>query len=419
MRLGFIGHTLIVATLAIGCGTTPDGDDDSADSTSDADSALTDSAALPHFQVVFQVPKADGTGDSTIDDEIIKLFGQADVHSTIRVGMYQWTHTAPATALVNAYKRGVHVQVVLDEQANFVTPPVARLANDADADDSDLDPEGDDTTTVTPTANHLNPAIEILKHGLPSTSITFCTRGSGSCQGNGIDHNKIYMFSKLSDGSTDVVVQASANLSTYHLHNNLVISRGDKKLYDDYITYFDALKRQHENLDYDKDFDGNHTIAYMFPRETDTIVNILGNVRCTSSSTIRITMAFWTDDRMDIVRSLHDLVGKGCDVRVNMRKAGTNSSANVIADLKRDGIKVGNYPSNNGVNIHSKYLLIDSEYETVNGKSHRKLVWTGSHNYTNGALHDNDEVLLRVDNADVFAAFTANWNEIHEQIVNF
>jgi phosphatidylserine/phosphatidylglycerophosphate/cardiolipin synthase-like enzyme len=43
-------------------------------------------------------------------------------------------------------------------------------------------------------------------------------------------------------------------------------------------------------------------------------------------------------------------------------------------------------------------------------------VWTGSHNYTGGALRNNDEALLRVDDATVFNAFVHNWNVIRAQI---
>ncbi|HEY1551072.1 MAG TPA: phospholipase D-like domain-containing protein [Kofleriaceae bacterium] len=391
--------------MALGCGVSApdDGDDDG--------SAVTDvspAAALPHFQAFFAVPKADGTGDSALEDKVISLMNDAVAGSKIRIGMYQWSHTAPAEALVAASKRGVDVHVVIDEEANETTPSAAV---------EDIDDLDDDTTASPAAKLAFDSAIDVLRAGLPSGSITYCTRDNGSCQGNGINHNKIYMFSKLSDGSEDVVVQSSANLTTFHLHNNLVISRGDKALYDGYVTYFDALEAKKENLDYYRHFDGDHTIAYMFPRaEGDTITSILDNVHCTKSSIVRITMAFWDDYRIGIVGGLKDLVKAGCDVRVNMRKAGTNVSATVISELKAAGVKVGEYPSEHGTNIHSKYLLIDSDYDTSNGRAHRQLVWTGSHNYTKGALRDNDEVLLRVDNATIFADFLANWNTIHDQI---
>jgi PLD-like domain len=405
MRLASLA---LLAIFAAACGlSAPDsGDDDGA-----AVSDVSPDAALPHFQVFFAVPTVAGVGDATLEDKIIELVDDAVAGSKIRIGMYQWSHTKPAEAVVAASKRGVDVHVVLDEEANEVAPSAADGADDVDAGfDADAADAADAKLAF-------NSAIEILREGLPSGSITYCTRGNGSCQGTGINHNKIYMFSKLSDGSENVVVQSSANLTTHLLHNNLVISRGDKALYDGYVTYYDALEARHENLDYYRHFDGDHAIAYMFPRaEGDTITSILDNVHCTKTSIVRITMAFWDDYRMDIVDGLRDLVKHGCDVRVNMRKAGTNVSASVIANLKSAGVKVGEYPDQHGANIHSKYLLIDSDYETTSGTAHRKLVWTGSHNYTEGALRDNDEVLLRVDDPTVFADFLANWNTIHDQI---
>lgn len=99
-----------------------------------------------------------------------------------------------------------------------------------------------------------------------------------------------------------------------------------------------------------------------------------------------------------------------------MRKAGPELSAKIIKALKDGHIKVGLYPDAHA-NIHSKYLLIDSTYDTVGkGFVRRRLVYTGSHNYTGGALRDNDETLLRIDNAQVFTAFLTNWNTIRAQI---
>ena len=44
--------------------------------------------------------------------------------------------------------------------------------------------------------------------------------------------------------------------------------------------------------------------------------------------------------------------------------------------------------------LHSKYLLVEGVYD---GKAGRKLVFTGSHNYTYPALRANDETLLKID----------------------
>ena len=91
----------------------------------------------------------------------------------------------------------------------------------------------------------------------PPGDPTFCTRGDGSCQGTGINHNQRYLCSSLSDGSKTVVVQSSANLTTFELHHNLAISRNDKSLFDRHVAYWNALEARKENLDFDRAVHGS------------------------------------------------------------------------------------------------------------------------------------------------------------------
>src|SRR5262249_41664323 len=150
-----------------------------------------------------------------------------------------------------------------------------------------------------------------------------------------------------------------------NLHNNMVIDRNDKDLYDGYLDYWNDLQAHHEDLHYYRAAEGRNTIAYFFPRAAgDTITNILARVRCTSTSKIRITMGYWDEGRADIADALVHLEHAGCDIKVNMRVPGKGSSAAIIRKLRDGHISVAEYPSQHGTNIHSKYLLIDSEYET-------------------------------------------------------
>jgi phosphatidylserine/phosphatidylglycerophosphate/cardiolipin synthase-like enzyme len=427
----------LLASLLVGCATSSAtlGDDDegselSGDVTTEAATlddadAVFDAAALPvKLEALFAVPLANGAGDSTLEDKVVQLIGQAPKGSHIRVALYHFTHTRPARALVDAFQRGVLVDVILDKQENLATagetfapgedePGVS--ADDGDDEADSLEESADDDLAAAATG--FNSAVEILRKGLPAANLILCTRGDGACQGNHINHNKMFLFSSLSDGSKTVVVQSSANLTTFKLHNNLVISRNDKALYDGYVQVWNALKARKQNLDFYRSVKGAHTIGYFYPRaEGDTILSVLDNVKCTSASKIRIAMAFFTDGRKPIADKLVGLERAGCDVQVVMRKAGPQSSAKIIKELKDGHIKVGLYPDSKGANIHSKYLLIDSKYDTAGAFVTRKLVYTGSHNYTGGALRNNDETLLRVDNAAVFAQFLANWNTIRAQI---
>jgi phosphatidylserine/phosphatidylglycerophosphate/cardiolipin synthase-like enzyme len=65
------------------------------------------------------------------------------------------------------------------------------------------------------------------------------------------------------------------------------------------------------------------------------------------------------------------------------------------------------YPGRtNGWGLHSRYVLIDAPYS--GSAAHRRLVFTGSHNWTGPSLDQNDETLLRVENDAVFDAFAAD-----------
>jgi phosphatidylserine/phosphatidylglycerophosphate/cardiolipin synthase-like enzyme len=343
------------------------------------------SAAAQKFSVFFAVPLVDGTKDPALENKIIEMIGLAAPKSELHMSMYQFSHESVAKALIEASKRGVQVHVIIDKEAN----------------------EKDGV---------LDAAITKLVKDLPANAVTFCTRGNGSCQGKGIDHNKFYIFSELTDGSKHVVIQSSANLTADNLQNNMLIDRDDKGLYDGYLGYWKLLEKQVENLDYAGHAEGEHTHAYWFPRQKDEVLAILDEVNCTDKSKVRVTMAFWDDGRMDVAKKLVALAKAGCDVQVDMRTAGKNSSQNIIDAMRNEHLSVGLYPAEHGTNIHSKYLLIDSDFKTDGKVEHHRYVYTGSHNYTNGALKSNDETMLRIDNAEVFDAYMANWGVIRAQI---
>ncbi|HEY4220703.1 MAG TPA: phospholipase D-like domain-containing protein, partial [Myxococcota bacterium] len=292
--------------------------------------------------------------------------------------------------LVDAQTRGVDVRVVLDRTNKLPTPTAA---------------------------------YTVLHNGLTSGHLTICSaNGHGSCIGNGINHNKFYLFSQLSDGSTDVVVQSSANLTTSQMkqHNNMIVSRGDHALYSGYLDYWNDLKAQHKNLNYYRTIVGDYrTRTYAFPRASgDTIISILNNVHChAGASTLLVNMAFFADNRIDVAHKLVEKHNQGCSVKANLRDDGTASApgASVLHTLKHGGVSVRLFApdaDHDQFTIHSKILLVDSAYEGASGVSHRKLVFMGSHNYTDGALQHNDETLMRIDDPGIFAAYLANWNTI-------
>jgi phosphatidylserine/phosphatidylglycerophosphate/cardiolipin synthase-like enzyme len=376
---------LVATTLTIVSGCSAEIADEEADQTESL------ARGASRVEVVFSAPLGDGKPDLALENYLIAMIRQAAPGSTIRGSFYHFTRQNVAKELAAASERRVDVKLVLN------TPSL-----DSDDDDPRDEPS----------------ALEGLEAVLPQGSITYCTRGRGACIGNGINHNKFMLFSRLTDGTTNVVIQSSANITSSKMHNNAVVVRGDKALYDGYVSYFGDLRRRDFNLNYYREIAGEKVVAYLSPRASgDTIISVLDNVRCRrGESKIRLAMAFFSEGRDEIAGRLVSLRQKGCDVSVVLRDGGPGSSQSIVRQLRKGGVEVSLYPVSSGNNVHSKYLLIDSPYQAgSNDARSRKLVYTGSHNYTKGALRSNDEVLLRVDDSVVFASFSQNWRTIRAQ----
>ncbi len=339
----------------------------------------------PQKEVVFTMPQPGGATDTTIETKLGELAKAAAPGSTIRISLYHWSRQAIAYRFVDAQKAGVDVRVVLDP--------------------TNKNDQGDDWV-----------GVATLKSELPSGHVTVCnaSAGQGACIGSdtGINHNKFFLFSELKDGSKNVVVQSSANLTTtqLHKHNNMVIIRDDKALYDAYLAYWTDLRAQKQDLDYYRSFTGDTgTKAYFYPRASgDTILGVLDNVTCDSGTSVRVAMAFFTSARSEIADKLVSKQHEGCAVQVVLD--GDSLSSPIANTLKGGGVALYVFPAGAaGEGLHSKILIIHGTYT---GTPDRGLVWTGSHNYTGPALRGNDETLLKLDDPGVYAAFDANFAAI-------
>jgi len=352
-----------------------------ADAGFDAGPATVDAAVPPgSFETVFS-RRPDGNGrDTTIEDRIIALIEAARPGSRIRVALYTFTRNSAADALIAAAGRGVDVRVILDGGADGLGSEVRNLTS-----------------------------------GLGASRVHLCDAPGRACIGTGIMHHKTFLFSALLDGSTNVLMQASHNLTTRQLkeHNNAVIIRGDAALFAAYEGTWNDLWADVENANYYHVEDGDlRTRAYFFPRSSgpDTAVSILDNVRCDASARIRVAMAFFTNARRAVAQALASRAREGCDVRAVVGDSSIPIGSSVRSNLTAGGVVLTPYPTRSGWDLHSKYLLIDAPY--AGSTAHRRLVFTGSHNWTGAALRSNDETLLRVEDDAVFSDYLADWRRV-------
>lgn len=329
---------------------------------------------IPSVEAFFSVAGPTGNeSDLTLESKIKELLLLAEPGSQVLVSIYNWTRETMADAFLEAYRRGVDVRLII----------------------------GSDY-----------PAVEKLQNSMRPGRVLVCRNEDGipgGCHGGRINHNKFFLFSKLSDGSCNVVVQSSANFTLLQtqMHNNLLVVRDDRSLYDTYHIYWHDLYREVEDLDYYRgETEGSTASVYFFPRksgngtsgENDTIVEILDELGLEAGDSIHVAMAFWSNARIGIANKLADLLAKGVDVQVIFDP--NNTGGNIGKTLRAAGASVIEFPY-----VHSKYMLV----ETGRGRQRKRYILTGSHNYTNPALTSNDEVLLRMENDELYETYLTDW----------
>jgi HKD family nuclease len=309
------------------------------------------------------------------------LINGAVAGSSIRMAMYHFDDAGVAADLVAAQTRGVDVRVVLDYSSSTTGP----------------------STT--------------LKNALGSKA-TVCTQNA-ACIGNKgtpIMHNKFFLFSNTS-GSTNVVVVQSSNLNSGNytvLWNNAVTQVGNAALYNSYLSYFNDLAAKSKTSDYYRTASAGAYKTYFFPRAgsdeaTDTVYNMLNeNVTCEGNSSVGtetgrtiIRIAMWYFSRDDIARKLRDLANQKCWIEVVYTTLDAGSKSYLTGN---DRIVL--YQISGAHEVHSKYMLIEGTYAGVKDS---KWVVTGSHNWSNAALRENDENFVRIQSNAIHDQYRSNF----------
>lgn len=369
-------------------------------------------AAVPADGVVFNDPTS-ATGKYAIQNQLIDLIDGAPAGSTIRLTIYLFASSTYSNALVAAYDRGVHVQFVAD------------------------------SAEAKSTATTWHQLADVLGTDKSKSSFAITCGAGHACinAGGGIDHDKFALFSSTG-GASNVLVQSSANMNSHddgvgnsgiNAWNNMVTLVDEPVLYQAYLTRWTKMRDQVHSTAYSST-NGTHAKVYFFPRATgSTVLGILGNVDCSKKNTsggwgpnhlTSIHVAMYKLSDVDIAKKLWSLDNAGCVVHVVRTNVGTADDSAVGALEKctaHNGVTVdsihgrvgGDNDSDNPEKVgflHSKYLVIDGYYD---GAANQRYAWTGSYNYTNGALRSNDEALLKIrSHSAIIDAFQSNFQTV-------
>lgn len=344
---------------------------------------LNDDGRAQRIEPVFNYPALNGTPDDTHEDTVTELLARAVPGSEVRSSIFTLTRMNVAKAFVDAANRGVDVGVLIDESS-------------AEAE-----------------------ATRYLRDQLPdAVAIT-----AGGAIGDNNNHNKFLLLEELENGDRNVVWQSSANFTNTqrHLHNTAVIIRGDVGLYEAYRRYWTDMNAGKRDLNYNRTEECDTATVYFSPRsDFDTHLKALENVTCTENGIVRFLYPIWTEFRSEIVDRLEELVEEGCTV-----EAIIDEDASTVGPLlERAGVDVLEYPrythgegSNPDqiTNVHSKTMLIESDFTVGDETERRRLVYTGSQNLSGPGLANNEEVLLEIENDSVYHQFVNDWKRVHDQ----
>ena len=354
----------------------------------------------------FNIPTSTDTYDqNAILRKIMRGIDGAPSGETIRMAFFSLTVPRFADKLIAAHQRGVNVRLIQDDHE--VGPDWQRL----------VAAFGGDTKK--------------------RSWALLCHRSCMSDEEPSYMHAKLYMFSRTL--STPLVVMISSANPTFTQArigwNDMYTITRNSTIYTASRTYFEMLTAgaledragdQSEGVPIDAYFTATSGIfkTYYFPKggegkDDDPVYGILSNIGCRGTATgygssgrttVKVAMYQWTWHRVRLAEKLWDLDNAGCIVEVLVDAIATEQP--VIDALTKPGGAYGGikltktHEDTNGDGIaehfvHNKYILVNGIY---GADTSSKIVFTGSGNWSNAALHYGNEIMLRiVDNA----AYTA------------
>jgi HKD family nuclease len=324
----------------------------------------------------FTDPRTASGRDYTIHNELRRLIDAAPAGSRIKGTIHSLSNDAVADALFNAQTRGVDVMVVVDGK----------------------------------NASSTDPGIATIKR---LTNHKFCQNSSGgtgcmSTSPDGDMHTKMFTFTATTDPNGDarsnVSWFGSANL-TYATgtdsSNNTITVYGDAVLMNGLNANFTDMwnQRRFAGNDYYDSASGRGYYlataadAYASPEganQTDTVVTRLNDITPDANCRLRIGMASVTTGRPGIVNLVKDFRTAGCRVWMAVggnATDGISMSQSVYNDLLGAGVAI-----RRADDLHDKYFLANGMFGTTN----QYRVYTGSQNWTQDALNENEEIFVKM-----------------------
>ena len=359
-----------------------------AESVDPSPAATTTSTYTPVTGAIFNRPIGTTAEQRRIFTHVNNTIDATPAGATIRIAVFSFSEKATADALLRAKARGVNVQMVFDDHEIYAQETRLRTAFGKD-----------------PKA---------------SSFVVYCHL---SCRGvsGGNMHDKIFLFSKAGKAE-NVTMVGSNNMTSYNATkqwSDVYTIANDPAMFFTYAGVFDQLKwdKAMSTTYYRSDINTYQAQFYPYAGATqfvDPVYQALTKIGCTGATggtgvkgktLVRVSQHAWNGTRGTyLARQVAALAQQGCIVEVIY---GVGTGKTVRSILTAAGVK-GNTVRHKGVLTHQKVLTVNGVYD---GDTSAQVVFTGSHNWSDGALK-RDETILRIDSPAAYAQYKANFADI-------
>ncbi len=302
--------------------------------------------------------------------------------------------------------------------------------------------------------NHLDartsPSWGALRHqvGGDRHARSFTYRCQGSCRGTAILHSKFYLFSRAGS-ARNVVMVGSSNMTSNATHvqwNDLYTVEGapgsasaatSAGLYGQFRSVFEEMVPDRRLAHPLRQFRAGPYDTTFYPDPTATAADDptmadLRSIRCNGATggagidghtLVLINIHAWHSARgAYIADQVRRLYARGCYVRILYSFMSHGVYKQLTANTgPRMMARRTIFPQRNGIVAalysHMKSVAVSG---VVGADTSAWVVWTGSNNFTNLGLHD-DEVTIRIPFRSAFAAYRGHFDyiRIHKSAANW
>lgn len=310
---------------------------------------------------------------TVIMDKLVNYIDATPEGSSIFLSIYLFDYKPVINALKRSHSRNVKLHIM-----------------------ADMSDRSSNNGTLNEFRN-LNEGIEIVEIKNDASSIA-------------INHNKFVLFSEvvtINGTVKNVIFQTSHNFirdGMKKIQDAVILSNSGlyKAYYENWQDMRNLSDKGMKNYLYTEYINPSENIrANFYPKRKngasygeDTVIEMLDNITQPEATTIKIGMSDWSDSRKLIIDKLDELLMKGAKIEIITKSGKGPEINNGLKSLEIKGAYVKMFNMGNAgvpkINLHFKVMMIDG---VINGEK-SNLIMTGTQNFTNNAIWNNNEISL-------------------------